>query len=199
MFFLIFKRLIDFILSVILLILLLPILLFVILISLICNLQNPFFIQERSGLNGKLINVYKLKTMRDYKGKKIITKFGSFLRISKLDEIPQLINVIVNDMSLIGPRPLYVEFNDHYKKKHKLRLKMKPGITGLAQIKLKDSSNWHMKFNFDYIYYKNKSISLDMFILYKTFTNILFSLFDKNRRPIEKIDYLEDFFKKYAK
>jgi len=199
MYFYIFKRLFDLFLSLILFFLLLPFLIIIILLSLIIYRHNPFFIQRRSGLFGKPIKVFKLKTMKDFKDKKIITKLGNFLRISKLDEIPQLINVIVNDMSLIGPRPLYVEFNDHYKRKHKLRLKMKPGITGLAQIKLKDSSNWHSKFNFDYIYYKNKSISLDMFILYKTFANILSTLFDKNKRPIEKIDYLEDFFKKYAK
>ena len=195
----IFKRLFDLFLSLILFFSSLPFLILIILLSLIIYRHNPIFIQRRSGLFGKPIKVFKLRTMKDFKDKKIITKLGNFLRISKLDEIPQLINVIVNDMSLIGPRPLYVEFNDHYKKKHKLRLKMKPGITGLAQIKLKDSSNWHSKFNFDYIYYKNKSISLDMFILYKTFTNILFSLFDQNKRTIEKIDYLEDFFKKYAK
>ena len=199
MHFYIFKRLFDLFLSIILFFSFSPFLIIIILLSLIIDRHNPFFIQRRSGLFGKPIKVFKLKTMKDFKDKKIITKLGNFLRISKLDEIPQLINVIVNDMSLIGPRPLYVEFNNHYKRKHKLRLKMKPGITGLAQIKLKDSSNWHSKFNFDYIYYKNKSISLDMFILYKTFANILSSLFHKNKRPIEKIDYLEDFFKKYAK
>ena len=199
MHFYIFKRLFDLFLSIILFFSFSPFLIIIILLSLIIYRHNPFFIQRRSGLFGKPIKVFKLKTMKDFKDKKIITKLGNFLRISKLDEIPQLINVIINDMSLIGPRPLYVEFNNHYKKKHKLRLKMKPGITGLAQIKLKDSSNWHSKFNFDYIYYRNKSISLDIFILYKTFANILSSLFDKNKRPIEKIDYLEDFFKKYAK
>ena len=137
--------------------------------------------------------------MRENNGKKIVTKFGNILRITKFDEVPQLINVINNSMSFIGPRPLYLEFNNHYKKKHKLRLKIKPGITGLAQIKLKNSSNWYRKFNFDYIYLKKRGLSLDLYILCKTFSNIIIAIFMKEKRAIESIDYLEDFYKNYVK
>ena len=81
-----------------------------------------------------------------------ITFIGNFLRISKLDELPQIFNVFIGNMSFIGPRPLYLEFNQHLKKAHKLRLSIKPGITGLAQIRVKDSTDWNKKFNYDVIY-----------------------------------------------
>lgn len=161
--------------------------------------QNPFFHQERSGINGKIINILKLQTMKNINGKKNITKLGKLLRVSKIDELPQLISVIKNDMSLIGPRPLYVDFNQHYRKKHRSRLFIKPGLTGLAQIKVKDSTDWIRKFNFDSIYVKKVSYGLDLYIILKTFVIIINSIFVKNKRAIEIIDYKKNFFENYSK
>ena len=193
-----FKRFFDIIFSVLALIIFLPIILFFSLIIIFIQFQNPIFVQKRSGVNGKIIKIFKLTSMKTINNKIYVTKLGQFLRISKLDEIPQLINVIKNDMSIIGPRPLYIEFNKYYKGKHKLRLKIKPGITGLAQVKVKDNTSWSIKFNFDYIYYKRQSTSLDLFIVYRTIVNIFLSIFVKNKRSIENIDYMSDFLKNYA-
>ncbi len=137
--------------------------------------------------------------MKLINGKKTPTKLGMFLRTTKIDELPQLFNVLKNDMSLIGPRPLYLDFNDHYNKKHKIRILIKPGLTGLAQIKVRDSTDWLRKFNFDYIYVKNVNVYLDFYILYKTFILVLNSLFKKNLRAIESIDYKRSFYENYCK
>ena len=137
--------------------------------------------------------------MKNINGKKNITKLGKLLRVSKIDELPQLISVIKNDMSLIGPRPLYVDFNQHYRKKHRSRLFIKPGLTGLAQIKVKDSTDWIRKFNFDSIYVKKVSYGLDLYIILKTFVIIINSIFVKNKRAIEIIDYKKNFFENYSK
>lgn len=192
------KRIFDLVFSFFLVTILFPVFILSIILILFIDRQSPFFFQERSGIYGKRIKIIKLQTMKTMNNKINVTKLGQFLRISKLDEIPQLINVIMNDMSIIGPRPLYIEFNKHYKGKHKLRLKIKPGITGLAQVKVKDSSNWSIKFNFDYIYYKKQCTSLDLFIVYRTIVNIFLSIFVKNKRSIENIDYMSDFLKNYA-
>ena len=100
-------------------------------------------------------------------------------------------------MSLIGPRPLYLEFSKFYKKKHLDRMSIKPGITGLAQIKLRDSTNWDRKFNFDVIYVKKRSWSLDIYILFMTIGLVLKSIFFKDKRPIEDINYKDNFFLNY--
>jgi len=197
MFFL-YKRIFDLVFSFFLIIITFPFFLLSIIFILFIDLQSPFFFQERSGIHGKRIKIIKLQTMKTINNKINVTKLGQILRILKIDEIPQLINVIMNDMSIIGPRPLYIEFNKHYKGKHKLRLKIKPGITGLAQVKVKDSSNWSIKFNFDYIYYKKQCTRLDLFIVYRTTVNIFLSILVKNKRSIENIDYMSDFFKNYA-
>ena len=152
------------------------------------DFQYPLFIQERSGLNGKSILIIKLKTMRSSGDNKQITLLGKFLRFSKIDEIPQLINVLKNDMSIIGPRPLYKEFNNYYIDKHKLRISVKPGLTGLAQVKVRDSTDWFKKFNFDTIYVKKANYNLDFYILIKTFSIVFNSIFKKKHRAIESID-----------
>ena len=102
-------------------------------------------------------------------------------------------------MSLIGPRPLYIDFNQHLKKNHSLRLSVKPGLTGLAQIKVNDSTDWKRKFNFDAIYTKKASFSLDIYIIIKTLIIIFNSIFLKNKRAIESIDYKKNFFDNYCK
>ena len=180
------KRAFDVIIALSVLILVLPLLILVSLCILLIDSENPFFIQERSGLYGKKINIYKLKSMKLIHG-----------RLSKIDELPQLINVLRNEMSIIGPRPLYVDFNDYYKTNHKLRLSIKPGITGLAQIKVRDSTDWNKKFNFDIIYLKKINIKLDCYILIKTIIIIIKSLFFKKGRITESYDYKKSFFENY--
>ena len=162
-------------------------------------MQNPFFFQERSGIKGKKINIIKFQTMKLINGKKKPTKLGKILRLTKIDELPQLLNILNNDMSLIGPRPLYLDFNSHYSRKHKLRIYIKPGLTGLAQIKIRDSTDWFKKFNFDCIYVKKANINLDLYILLKTLIIVISSIFKKNYRAKESIDYKSSFYENYIK
>ena len=141
-----------------------------------------FFIQERSGLNGKKIKIIKFRTMNYFNQKeKSISKYGLFLRETKLDELPQIFNLINGDLTLIGPRPLYIEYNKLYSKKHKLRLMLKPGITGWAQVNEYSGINWNKKFDLDVWYYYNKSLTIDLLIILKTFTKIFNSFFKKNQ------------------
>ena len=197
--FIIFKRIFDIIFSIIILTIFCPLIIFSSCLILIFDFNNPFFIHERSGLNGRKIKIIKLRTMKDIGNIKKITFIGSILRLTKIDELPQLINIIKNDMSIIGPRPLYLDFNKFYKKQHQPRLLIKPGLTGLAQIKLRDSTNWSKKFNYDSIYVKKANYNLDLYILFKTFSIIFYSIFKKNHRAIESIDYKRSFFENYCK
>lgn len=191
------KRLFDIIFSIILLFFFAPLIILSIFMIMVFDLQNPFFIQERSGLNGKSIMMIKLQTMKTIQGTKQITLLGKFLRISKIDELPQLISVIKNDMSLIGPRPLYIEFNNYYKKKHILRTTIKPGLSGLAQVKVRDSTNWQKKFNFDVIYVKKVNFKIELYIILNTILIIAKSIFLNKERAIETIDYKKNFYKNY--
>ena len=194
-----FKRFFDIVLSLTILILLSPIIFLTFFLIMIFDMQNPFFFQERSGIKGKKIKIIKFQTMKLINGKKNPTKLGKILRLTKIDELPQLLNILKNDMSLIGPRPLYLDFNSYYSRKHKLRIYIKPGLTGLAQIKVRDSTDWFKKFNFDYIYVKKANINLDLYILFKTFVIVFNSLLKKDYRAIESIDYKSSFYEKYYK
>jgi len=191
------KRLIDIFLSFFLFLFVSPLLIASMLFIIIFDLQNPFYTQERSGLNGKSIWIIKLQTMKSEGGQKKITTFGKFLRITKIDELPQLFNVLLGNMSFIGPRPLYLEFNQYLKKNHKLRLSAKPGITGLAQIRVKDSTDWNKKFNFDVIYIRRNNFKLDLYIFIETITMIIKSIFFTKHRPNEIIDYKSSFYESY--
>lgn len=170
------------------------------LLVLIIDRNYPIYSQERSGINGISIKIYKITSMKKKKNskEKYVTLLGKFLRISKLDELPQLYNILRGDMSFIGPRPLYTEFNKFFKGDHKLRLNIKPGLTGLAQVKVLDSTDWNTKFDYDVYYIKNKSIKLDTFILILTLKNILQSLINRNKRSTESLDYMDNFFKNYV-
>lgn len=182
-----FKRLFDIILSFFFIILIFPIIILIIFINFIILRRNPLFIQERSGIKGIPINIIKIKTLYDFDSndsKQRNYPFGSFLRKYKIDEIPQLINVFIGNMSLIGPRPLYLEYNKSYTKYEKKRLLVKPGITGLAQIKVINAGNWRDKFKFDVWYVENLSFRLDIYIIFKTIF-LLFEIFLSKKTFIE--------------
>ncbi|MGG8497338.1 sugar transferase [Tenacibaculum sp. TC6] len=175
-----FKRIIDFLLALIVLILVSPVFLIVLILLTIYNSGKPFFFQERPGKNEKIFRVIKFKTMNDKKdsnGKLLpdsirLTKVGKFVRKTSLDEIPQLLNVLKGDMSLIGPRPLLVEYLTRYNKEQKRRHDVRPGITGLAQINGRNAISWEKKFKYDVQYVDNLSFLLDAKIFLKTFFKV---------------------------
>ncbi|RKG33171.1 sugar transferase [Acinetobacter guerrae] len=170
------KRLIDFFISLIALIILSPIFLLV-MYKVRQNLGSPiFFYQERPGKNGKLFKMIKFRSMKDaydlegnpLPDEKRITPFGQKLRSTTLDEMPQLLNVLKGDMSIVGPRPQLVEFLEHYTPEQMRRHEVKPGMTGLAQVSGRNNLDWEDKFKLDIEYVKNQNIFLDFKIMFKT-------------------------------
>ncbi len=131
-----------------------------------------FFVQKRTGLHKCQFFMYKFRTMSDTEEEELkrITKLGHILRFLKLDELPQLFNILKGDMTLIGPRPLLPEYDDIYSNKQNKRFLVKPGITGLCQIKslTKKKLSWSSRFNFDIIYVSNVNFYFDIYILLKT-------------------------------
>lgn len=146
------------------------------------KLGSPiFFKQERPGLYGKPFNLYKFRTMTDARDSNNellsdharLTKFGEFLRKYSLDELPQLVNVLKGQLSLVGPRPLLMEYLPLYSKEQSKRHNVRPGITGWAQINGRNSISWDEKFKLDVWYVENQSFLLDLKILYLTFRKVL--------------------------
>ena len=171
-----FKRMIGFVISLIALIVLSPVILIVGILVYI-KLGSPIiFKQERPGKDGKIFKMYKFRTMLDSYNKfgealpdeERLTKFGKILRSTSLDELPELINVIKGDMSLVGPRPLLVEYLELYSDEQKKRHNVRPGITGWAQVNGRNSISWNEKLNLDVEYVKNLSLILDIKILFLT-------------------------------
>ena len=176
-----FKRLIDFFFSVIGFIFISPIFLFLwIWLSIANKGAGAFFVQERPGKDAKIFKVIKFKTMtdeRDRTGKLLpdaqrLTKIGKFVRSTSLDEIPQLLNVIIGDMSLIGPRPLLVQYLPLYNELQRRRHEVRPGISGWAQVNGRNAISWQKKFEYDVWYVDNVSLSLDLKILLKTIQKV---------------------------
>lgn len=175
------KRLIDIVLASAALILLSPIFLMIIFLLFIFIGSPVFFIQERPGLKGKTFKMIKFRTMRnanDVNGNELsdserLTKFGALLRSSSLDELPELWNVLKGDMSLVGPRPLLIEYLQLYTPEQFRRHEVRPGITGWAQVNGRNAISWEDKFNFDLWYVDNQSILLDMKILWLTIRKVL--------------------------
>ena len=176
-----FKRPMDFILSLIGLILLSPVLL-IVAILVRTKLGSPvIFTQERPGLNEKIFKMYKFRSMtdeRDERGELLpdsvrLTRFGKILRSTSLDELPELWNILKGDMSIIGPRPLLVEYlpvyNEHQKRRHKVR----PGLSGLAQVSGRNAISWEDKFDLDVEYVDNISFFGDWKIIFLTLKKVL--------------------------
>lgn len=177
-----FKRFLDFILSLLAIIVLSPILLVVAILVRIKLGRPVLFIQERPGKNEKIFKLYKFRTMtneRDADGNLLpdeirLTKFGKFLRSTSLDELPELINIIKGDMSIVGPRPLLVRYLPLYNKKQKHRHDIRPGFTGYAQVNGRNTISWEEKFDLDVYYVNHISFFMDIKIILKTVKTVLF-------------------------
>lgn len=170
----------DFFFSLIVLFFALPIISIVVFLLIIVNKGNPFFFQRRPGRYGRQFTIIKFKTMNDKKDKygnllpdeKRLTRLGHFIRKTSLDELPQLLNVLKGDMSLVGPRPLLVEYIPLYNDYQKRRHEVKPGITGWAQVNGRNAISWEEKFNYDVWYVDNMSFMLDLKIILLTILKV---------------------------
>ncbi|EJR1662857.1 undecaprenyl phosphate N,N'-diacetylbacillosamine 1-phosphate transferase [Campylobacter jejuni] len=176
----VFKRIFDFILALVLLVLFSPVILITALLLKITQ-GSVIFTQNRPGLDEKIFKIYKFKTMsdeRDEKGELLsdelrLKAFGKIVRSLSLDELLQLFNVLKGDMSFVGPRPLLVEYLHLYNKEQKLRHKVRPGITGWAQVNGRNAISWQKKFELDVYYVKNISFLLDLKIMFLTALKVL--------------------------
>jgi len=177
------KRFCDFLLGSILIICFLIPALLIAFILIFEHKEKAIFLQKRAGYLGKEITIYKFRTMnsqRDKMGNLLpdflrITPFGAFLRKTSLDELPQLINVLEGSLSLVGPRPLICEYLSFYSPEQAKRHLVKPGITGLAQVKGRNALSWEEKFSYDIFYVKNLSFYLDLKILFLTIFKVIFA------------------------
>jgi lipopolysaccharide/colanic/teichoic acid biosynthesis glycosyltransferase len=176
-----FKRLLDIIISIPLLALSSPLMLMISVLLLVLNKGMVFFIQQRPGLNGIPFYIIKFKTMneeRDLSGNHLpdesrITAWGRMLRRLSLDELPQLINVLKGDLSLIGPRPLLMEYLSLYSSDQKKRHSVKPGISGWAQVHGRNTQSWEERFRLDIYYAEHLSFRLDIQIFFLTILKVL--------------------------
>jgi lipopolysaccharide/colanic/teichoic acid biosynthesis glycosyltransferase len=174
------KPLMDFFASFLILIVAFPVLALVTLLLYFANNGNPFFFQLRTGNNGNLFTIIKFKTMDDKKDKEgnllpdesRLTVLGQFVRKTSLDELPQIINVLKGDMSLVGPRPLLPEYLALYSETQKKRHNVKPGITGWGQVNGRNSISWSQKFEYDVWYVDNINFLLDFKILCWTVSKV---------------------------
>lgn len=175
------KRILDFLLSAfVLIILAIPLIIVGLLIKV--KLGSPIlFRQERPGKNGKIFEIIKFRTMnnaKDESGNLLpddlrLTKFGKFIRSTSIDELPELINILKGDMSIVGPRPLLVEYLDLYNEEQKHRHDVRPGLTGLAQVNGRNSITWEEKFKYDIEYVKNVTFINDCKIILKTIQKVV--------------------------
>ncbi|OXB01002.1 lipid carrier--UDP-N-acetylgalactosaminyltransferase, partial [Flavobacterium plurextorum] len=174
------KRSLDFIISLVSICILMPIFIIVFIGLYLANDGKPFFFQLRPGLNEKVFKIIKFKTMNDKKDEagnllsdeERLTIIGRFVRKTSLDEMPQLINVLKGDMSIIGPRPLLIQYLSLYNENQKTRHDIRPGITGWAQVNGRNAISWEKKFEYDVWYVDNLSFILDLKILWKTVVKV---------------------------
>jgi lipopolysaccharide/colanic/teichoic acid biosynthesis glycosyltransferase len=175
------KPLCDFFIALFLLIILSPIISLTAILLFLANNGNVFFFQQRPGLNCKPFKIVKFKTMKDafdQEGVPLpddvrLTKVGSIVRSASLDELLQLINVLKGDMSLVGPRPLLMQYLSKYSLNQAKRHNVKPGITGWAQVNGRNAISWEQKFKYDVEYVEKQSFNLDFKILWMTFLNVI--------------------------
>lgn len=176
-----FKRIFDIVLSFVALVVLSPILLILTVIGLFAMKGNPFFTQPRPGKNEVVFNLIKFRTMTcetDPEGNLLpddvrLTKYGKFLRKTSLDELPELINILKGDMSIVGPRPLLVRYLPLYSEKQKHRHDVRPGLTGLAQIKGRNGISFEERFEYDLEYIRKLSLKNDIAIIFETVITVL--------------------------
>ena len=174
------KRVIDFSLSLIALIVLSPLLLVLIVLGAVFMKGNPFFVQKRPGKNEKIISLLKFRTMtneKDEEGKLLpdeirLVSYGKFLRSTSLDELPSLINILIGDLSIIGPRPLLVEYLPWYTETEKHRHDVRPGLTGWAQVNGRNNVSWDRRFELDVEYVNNISFRFDLKIFLMTIQKV---------------------------
>lgn len=175
------KRFLDIFISFTLLILCSPFIVIIYIVLLVVTKTNPIFLQERPGKKGKLFKVIKFKTMSDKKDndgnflpdEERITKIGMFLRKTSIDDGLQAINILKGDMSIVGPRPLLVEYLELYSEEQKRRHDVKPGLTGWAQVNGRNSISWNQKLEYDLWYVDNLSFLLDVKIFFKTIKKVV--------------------------
>lgn len=176
-----FKRPLDFVLSLTALIVLSPILLLLTFLGAIQMKGNPFFTQERPGRNEKIFKLIKFRSMtneRDKKGNLLpddirLNRYGRFIRSTSLDELPELINILKGDMSIVGPRPLLVEYLPYYRGKEKLRHSVRPGLSGLAQVNGRNYLDWNRRLAKDVEYVENITFLGDAKIIMMTVMQVL--------------------------
>lgn len=181
-----FKRVIDFTLSLLALMVLSPVLLILILVGSLAMHGNPFFVQARPGKKGKdgkekIFKLIKFRTMSNQKDKNgnllpdevRLNRYGRILRATSLDELPELINILKGDMSIVGPRPLAVQYLDYYTEEEHRRHDVLPGLTGLAQINGRNCINWPERFAYDLEYVDHISFAMDVSIIFKTVLKVL--------------------------
>jgi lipopolysaccharide/colanic/teichoic acid biosynthesis glycosyltransferase len=191
-----FKPILDFIFSLVLLLILSPVILILCLMIYFFLGSPVFFSQLRPGKNEKVFRLYKFRTMNkqcDISGILLpdierITLLGEFLRKTSMDELPQFFNVLKGDLSLVGPRPLLVEYLSYYNETQRKRHLVKPGITGLAQVSGRNSIKWEDKFMLDVYYVENLSFLLDLKILFRTFIKVIngSDVYNSNGATMEK-------------
>lgn len=175
------KRLLDVIVSIVVLILLLPVILVLAVLVRVLLGSPVLFSQQRPGINNQPFKMLKFRSMSDQtdidgnllSDEKRLGRFGQFIRAASLDELPGLLNVVKGDMSLVGPRPLLMEYLPLYSKKQARRHEMKPGITGWAQVNGRNALSWEQKFEYDVWYIDNQSFILDLKILFQTFVKVI--------------------------
>lgn len=177
----IFKRPLDFIFALIAFIVLFPVLLILTILGAIKMKGNPFFVQPRPGKNERIFKLIKFRTMtceKDENGnllpdKKRLVKYGKFLRKTSLDELPELVNIMKGDMSIVGPRPLLVKYLPLYNEQQRRRHEIRPGLTGYAQVRGRNAISWEDKFELDAEYVNNITLWGDIKILVRTLSIVL--------------------------
>lgn len=194
------KRVIDFLLSLIALIIISPILLVLIILGTVFMRGNPFFTQERPGKNEKIFKLIKFRTMdnrKDKSGKLLpdkvrLNKYGRFLRASSLDELPELVNILKGDMSIVGPRPLMARYLSYYTDEERKRHSVRPGLSGYAQVHGRNNVDWAERMKMDVYYAEHVSLKMDLKILIETILIVL----KREGISVEDMTNFDDFRKK---